>query len=70
MHITTNRFCAVSSCLARPMARFGVQQNCRFSPVFKTIVVKIRDDRQCAKWVFAMRAVYFPQRLGHHSNAN
>ena len=66
---TTNKFRAVSSHLARSMADL-VSKNGRFGAVFRTIVLKVRDDRQCVKWAVPMRAIVLPQRSGHQRNAN
>ena len=67
--ITTNRFRAVSSRLARSMADL-VSKNGRFGAVFRTIVLKMQDARQCGKWAFAMRAAVLPWRLGYQMMAN
>ena len=48
MHITINKFCAVLSRLARPMAGL-VSKKGRFWAVFRTIVLKVQDDRRCVK---------------------
>ena len=69
MRIATTKFRAVSNHLARSMADL-VSQNGRFWAVFKTIVLKVRDDRRCVKWAFAMRAVVLPWRLGYQMMAN
>ena len=42
------------------MAVFGL-----FSAVFRTIVLKVMDDRRHAEQVFPMRAVDFSWRLGY-----
>ena len=42
------------------MAVFGL-----FSAVFRTIVLKVQDDRRYAKQVFPMRAVVLSWRLGY-----
>ena len=59
MRITTNKFHAVSSHLARSTADL-VSKNGRFGAVFRTTVLKVQDDRRCVKWVFSMRAVLLP----------
>ena len=59
MRITTNKFRAGSTRLARSMADL-VSKNGRFWAVFMTIVLKVEDDRQCVKWAFAMRAIVLP----------
>ena len=59
MRITTNRFFAALSRLARSMANLVSKNGC-FWPVLKTIVLKVHDDRHCVKWAFTMRAVVFP----------
>ena len=66
---TTNKFRAVSNRLARSMADL-VSKNGRFWAVFRTMVVKTRDDRRCVKWAFAMRAFVLPWRLGYQMMAN
>ena len=59
--ITTNRFRAVLSRLARSRADL-VSKNGRFWAV--AIVLKTQDDRRCAKSVFSMRVV-LSQQLGY-----
>ena len=41
-----------------------------FSAVFRTIVLKVQDDRRYAKQVFLMRAVVLSLRLGYQRMAN
>ena len=69
MRITTNKSRCVLSRLARSTANL-VSKNGRFWAVFRTIVLKTKDDRQCVKWAFAMRAVVLPWRLGYQMMAN
>ena len=47
------------------MAVFGL-----FWAVFKTIVLKVHDNRRYAKQVFLMRAVVLSWRLGYRRMAN
>ena len=37
--------------------------------VFRMIILKVQDDRQCVKWAFFMRDVLLPRRLDQR-NAN
>ena len=69
MHITTNRFCCVLSRLACSTAGL-VSKNGHFLAVFRTIVLKVQDDRRYAKQVFPMRAVVLLWRLGYEMLAN
>ena len=63
MRITTNKFRCVLSRLACSTADL-VSKNGHFWAVFRTIVLKTQDDRWCVTWVFAMRAVVLPWRVG------
>ena len=69
MCITTDRFHPVSSRLARSTGDL-VSKNGHFWAIFRMIVLKTQDDRQCVKWAFAMRAVVLPWRLGYQMMAN
>ena len=53
--------------------RFSVQKRPflgLFSAVFRTIVLKVQDDRRYAKQVFLMRTVVLSWRLGYQMMAN
>ena len=67
--ITANKFRCVLSRLARSTADL-VSKNGLFWAVFRTIIPKTQDDRQCVKCAFAMRAVVLPWRLGNEMMAN
>ena len=51
--------------LGNPFVADLVSKNDRFQPRFRTIVLKVQDDRQCVKHMSPMRAVLLPQRLGY-----
>ena len=64
-----NKFCVILSHPARSIAN-SVSKNGNFQPVFRTIVLKVQDDRQCVKWESPMQAVLLPWRLGYQMIAN
>ena len=70
MRITGNKFRAIWSRLARCMADLSsengrlarsmaelVHKKGSFGPLFRTIVLKTKDDRRCVKWASSMRAI-------------
>ena len=72
MRITTNKFRSILSRLARSTADL-VSKNGVFRLLlafFRTIVLKVQDDRIYAKQVFPMRNVVLSWRLGYQMMAN